>query len=176
MLFYTHDSRRPDGSYYSVKRASTPQCTDSPHTDCDTVLTTDREETYSSCFTERYQSTHFISLSNMQHAHLRCFFKVKIIRYTDWELLNPSSSHILQTYWIYKDAIDLTYRWKVRFRQTFFKMKPKRCSTSQCWSQILLVIFGGVIASQTSGKLENQQNQINPSVPQLHNQSQIKSI
>ena len=45
-----------------------------------------------------------------------------------------------------------------------------------CWFQILLVIFGGVIASQTSGKLENQQNQINPSVPQLHNQSQIKSI
>ena len=41
---------------------------------------------------------------------------------------------------------------------------------------MLLVIFGGVIASQTSGKLENQQNQINPSVPQLHNQSQIKSI
>ena len=58
----------------------------------------------------------------------------------------------------------------------FFKMKPKRCSTSQCWSQILLVIFGGVIASQNSGKLENQQNEINPSVPQLHNQSQIKSI
>ena len=45
-------------------------------------------------------------------------------------------------------------------------MKPKRCSTSQLWSQILLVIFGGVIASQNSGKLENQQNQINPSVPQ----------
>ena len=76
----------------------------------------------------------------------------------------------------YNDAIDLTSRWKVRFRQFFFKMKPKRCSTSQCWSQILLVIFGGVIASQTSGKLENQQNQINPSVPQLQNQSQIKSI
>ena len=55
-------------------------------------------------------------------------------------------------------------------------MKPKRCSTSQLWSQILLVIFDGVIASQNSGKLENQQNQINPSVPQLHNQSQIKSI
>ena len=41
----------------------------------------------------------------------------------------------------------------------------------------LLKIFGGVIASQTSGKLEKQQNQINPSVhvPQLHNQSQIKT-
>ena len=77
----------------------------------------------------------------------------------------------------YNDAIHLTSRWKVRFRQTFFfKIKPKRCSTSQLWSQILLVIFGGVIASQNSGKLENQQNQINPSVPQLHNQSQIKSI
>ena len=31
----------------------------------------------------------------------------------------------------YKDAIDLTSTWKVRFRQTFFKMKPKRCSTSR---------------------------------------------
>ena len=41
---------------------------------------------------------------------------------------------------------------------------------------LLLVIFSGFIASQTSGKLENQQNQISPSVPQLHNQSQIKSI
>ena len=25
---------------------------------------------------------------------------------------------ILQIYWIYNDAIDLTSRWKVRFRQT----------------------------------------------------------
>ena len=33
-----------------------------------------------------------------------------------WELLNQ----FLQIYWIYKDAIDLTSRWKVRFRQTFF--------------------------------------------------------
>ena len=29
-------------------------------------------------------------------------------------------THILQIYWIYKDAINLTSRWKVRFRQTFF--------------------------------------------------------
>ena len=55
-------------------------------------------------------------------------------------------------------------------------MKFKECSTSQCWFQILLIIFGGVKACQKSGKPENQQNQINPSVPQLHNQSQIKSI
>ena len=27
---------------------------------------------------------------------------------TAWELLNPYSIHILQIYWIYKDAIDLT--------------------------------------------------------------------
>ena len=53
----------------------------------------------------------------------------------------------------YKDAIDLTSTWKVRFRQTFFKTKPKRCSTSRCWSQILLVILSRVIASQTSEKL-----------------------
>ena len=76
----------------------------------------------------------------------------------------------------YKDAIDLTSRWKVRFRQTFFKMKPKRCYTSQCWSQILLFNLGGVIASQTSGKLENQQNQISPFAPQLHNQRQINKL
>ena len=27
------------------------------------------------------------------------------------------STHILQIYWIYKDAIDLTSRWKFSFRQ-----------------------------------------------------------
>ena len=62
----------------------------------------------------------------------------------------------------YNDAIGLTSRWKVRFRQFFFKMKFKDCFISWCLSQILLVIFGGVIASQTSGKLESQQNQISP--------------
>ena len=41
--------------------------------------------------------------------------------------LNPYGTKILQFYWIYKDAIDLTStcRWKVRFRHTFFKMKYK---------------------------------------------------
>ena len=34
--------------------------------------------------------------------------------------LGIAKPQILQIYWIYKDAIDLTYRWKVRFRQTFF--------------------------------------------------------
>ena len=35
--------------------------------------------------------------------------------------LNPlKGTQILQIYRIYKDAIDLTSRWKVRFRQTFF--------------------------------------------------------
>ena len=58
----------------------------------------------------------------------------------------------------------------------FFKMKFKDCFISWCSSQILVVIFDGVIASQTSGKLENQQNQISPSVQQLHNQSEIKRI
>ena len=32
---------------------------------------------------------------------------------TAWELLNPQGTHILQIYWIYKDAIALTSRWKV---------------------------------------------------------------
>ena len=76
----------------------------------------------------------------------------------------------------YKDAIDLASRWKVRFRQTFFfKIKPKRCYRSQCWSQIFLVDLGGV-KLQTSGKLKNQQNQISPFAPQLHNQRQINNI
>ena len=43
-----------------------------------------------------------------------------IIWCTVWELLNRQGTQILQIYWIYKDAIDLTSRWKVRFRQTFF--------------------------------------------------------
>ena len=30
-----------------------------------------------------------------------------------------SSTRILQIFWIYKDAIDLTSRWKVRFKQIF---------------------------------------------------------
>ena len=36
------------------------------------------------------------------------------------------STHILQIYWIYKDAIDLTYRWKVRFRRILFQNKVQR--------------------------------------------------
>ena len=35
-------------------------------------------------------------------------------------------TQILQIYWIYKDAIDLTSRWKVRFRQTFFQNEAQR--------------------------------------------------
>ena len=73
----------------------------------------------------------------------------------------------------YNDAIGLTSRWKVKL---FFQNEVLRLLYKLVLSQILLVIFGGVIASQTSGKLENKQNQISPSVPQLHNQSQIKSI
>ena len=38
---------------------------------------------------------------------------------------NCSSTHILQIYWIYKDAIDLTSRWKVCFR-TFFQNEVQR--------------------------------------------------
>ena len=37
-----------------------------------------------------------------------------------WELFNHyKGTQILQIYRIYKNAIDLTSRWKVRFRQTF---------------------------------------------------------
>ena len=32
-------------------------------------------------------------------------------------------TQILQIYWIYKDAIDLTSRWKVRFRNKLFFSK-----------------------------------------------------
>ena len=35
-------------------------------------------------------------------------------------------TQILQIYWIYKDAIDLTSKWKVRFRQTFFQKEEQR--------------------------------------------------
>ena len=64
---------------------------------------------------------------------------------------NPKvCTHILQIYWIYKDAIDLIYitsRWKVRFRQTFlFKMKYKKCFISWCWSHTLAIILGGLTA------------------------------
>ena len=53
--------------------------------------------------------------------------KGKIIRCTAWELLNPEGTlNILQIYWIYKDAIDLTSRWKVRFKQTFYQNKVQR--------------------------------------------------
>ena len=37
------------------------------------------------------------------------------------EIAQPlEGTQILQIYQIYKDAIDLTSRWKDRFRQTFF--------------------------------------------------------
>ena len=35
-------------------------------------------------------------------------------------------TQILQIYQIYKDAIDLTSRWKVRLRQTFFQNEVQR--------------------------------------------------
>ena len=38
-------------------------------------------------------------------------------------IAHPLGTQILQIYWIYKDAIDLTSRRKVHLRQTFFKMK-----------------------------------------------------
>ena len=43
-------------------------------------------------------------------------FKEKSIQCTAWKLLNPLyklHTQILQIYWIYKDAIELTSRWKV---------------------------------------------------------------
>ena len=58
----------------------------------------------------------------------------------------------------------------------FFQNEAQKVLYKPALVSDLISFFGGVIASQNSGKLENQQNQINPSVPQLHNQSQIKSI
>ena len=79
----------------------------------------------------------------------------------------------------YNDAIDLTSRWKVRLDKLFFQNEAQKVLYKPVLVSdliTLLVICGGVIACQKSGKPENQQNQINPSVPQIHNQSQIKSI
>ena len=56
-------------------------------------------------------------------------------------------THILQIYWIYKDAIDLTVtsRGQVHLKLLFFfKMKCERCIIiSWCWSQIPSIIMGG---------------------------------
>ena len=40
--------------------------------------------------------------------------------------LGNCSTQILQIYWIYKDVIDLTSRWNVLFRQTFFQIDLQR--------------------------------------------------
>ena len=41
-------------------------------------------------------------------------------------IAQPEGTQILQIYWIYKDTIDLTSRWKVLFRQIFFQNEVKR--------------------------------------------------
>ena len=49
----------------------------------------------------------------------------KFVRFTTWKLLNPyNSTKSLQ---IYKDAIELTSRRKVRFRRNKFKVRHKKC-------------------------------------------------
>ena len=47
-------------------------------------------------------------------------YKEKIILCAVWELLNPKVPRSADKLDKYKDAIDLTSRWKVRLRQTFF--------------------------------------------------------
>ena len=78
----------------------------------------------------------------------RLLFCLLVVRF--WLTSDPADPGLHETNFntqCYNDAIGLTSRWKVRFRQTFFsKGSPKG-------SQILLVILGGVIVSQTSGKL-----------------------
>ena len=63
-------------------------------------------------------------------------------------IAQPLSTQILQIYRICKDAIDLTSRWKVRFRQKFvFKMKYEGCFLSMYWLHTLSIIFKGCIVS-----------------------------
>ena len=61
-------------------------------------------------------------------------------------IAQPQGTQILQIYWIYKDAIDLPSRWKVRFidKLFFFKMKFKECFISWCWLHTLSIIFVGL--------------------------------
>ena len=65
------------------------------------------------------------------------------------------------------------------FRQTFFFQNEAQKVLYKpvlVWDLISHRGLGGVIASQTSEKLYNQQNQISPSIPQLYKQKQIKNI
>ena len=62
-------------------------------------------------------------------------------------------TQILQIYWIYKDAIDLSSRWKVRFRHTFFKIKYKECFIRWCWSHVHTLLI--ILALQTSSLFKN---------------------
>ena len=81
-----------------------------------------------------------------------------------WELLNPSRTQNLQ---IYKDAIDLTSRQKVRFRQKIvIKMKQK------VLYKLVLVAdpldySGRINSSSNFGIIKNQQLKFVP-ILQLH--------
>ena len=67
-------------------------------------------------------------------------------------------THILQIYWICKDAIDLTSRWKLRsiLDKLFFKMKCKGCFISWYLLHTLLIISEGFTALQTLGLFNKQ--------------------
>ena len=77
----------------------------------------------------------------------------KNIRRTVWELLNPKVPRFCRFTGVKKDAIDLTSRWKVRFRHIFSTQNEvlKKCFISWCWSHTLLIILVGFTPLQTSG-------------------------
>ena len=56
-------------------------------------------------------------ISSAHHANQRFFLCIWV---TVMRARMTKGTQILQIYQIYKDAINLTSRWKVRFRQTFF--------------------------------------------------------
>ena len=68
--------------------------------------------------------TYFFNWSNSS-SWKRCGKKLFNVRLGN--CLTPSVLHIMQIYWIHKDAIDLISRRKVRFRQTFFQNEVKKC-------------------------------------------------
>ena len=86
-------------------------------------------------------------------------FKEKVIRCTASLVVTnngPEGTHILQIYWIKKDAIKFLDGRSV-LDKPFFKtnLKYKECFISWCWSHTLWIILRGLTAlqNQTSGLL-----------------------
>ena len=82
--------------------------------------------------------------NNRKYAFKEKLFDVRLGNCSTFKL----GTQILQIYWIYKDAIDLTY--------FFFKINFKECFISWCWSHTIPIILGGITALQTSGLFKKE--------------------